>query len=114
MKVICPDCGCRFQSVDVDAVMAERKVIHELLAESRELAEVKAQRDEAQSMISRLTGELNRALDKVVELHSENKALREAIAAHQCEVVRLHKINELRDSCAGKEKSLPMMPEPLP
>jgi len=34
---------------------------------------------EYQSMIHKLTGELNKALEKVVELHGENKALRERI-----------------------------------
>jgi hypothetical protein len=43
MQIKCPDCGWQFQYIDVDAVMAERKLVNELLAESRELAQANSE-----------------------------------------------------------------------
>lgn len=50
MNAECPDCKHRFQVVDVDGVMSERKLIHEVLEESREVQRL---RDGVQQIISR-------------------------------------------------------------
>jgi uncharacterized Zn finger protein (UPF0148 family) len=39
MKTECPNCKHRFQTVDVDGVMSERKLMRECLEESREREE---------------------------------------------------------------------------
>jgi tRNA G26 N,N-dimethylase Trm1 len=36
MKTECPNCKHRFQTVDVDGVISERKLMHECLEESRD------------------------------------------------------------------------------
>jgi hypothetical protein len=42
MNTQCPECKHRFQSIDVDGVMSERKLIHEVLEESREVERLRA------------------------------------------------------------------------
>jgi hypothetical protein len=50
MNTECPECKHCFQTIDVDGVMSERRLIHEVLEESRE---VKRLRDGIKQIISR-------------------------------------------------------------
>ena len=45
MTAQCPDCNRCFQVIDVDGVMSERRLIHEVLEESRENEQLREEID---------------------------------------------------------------------
>lgn len=59
MKAECPECKHEFQTIDVDAVMGERKLIHEVLEESKTAAKYKAERDKAKKLADELAETLS-------------------------------------------------------
>ena len=61
MHTQCPECRHPFQAIDVDGVMSERKLINEVLEESRE--------------VNRLRAEIERTNDYWREIHDQQNAL---------------------------------------
>ncbi len=68
MHTQCPECRHPFQAIDVDGVMSERKLIHEILEESRLAAQYKAERDEARRMWSIHQDRLVEAFHLIAEI----------------------------------------------
>ena len=79
MHTQCPECRHPFQAIDVDGVMSERKLINEVLEESREVNRL---RDGVKQIISRpdftnpelMVRRLHDLLENAESIHGEKGA----------------------------------------
>lgn len=84
MKAECPECKCRFQTIDVDGVMSERRLMHEVLEESRECERLKSELDAERTVKNAVIKNYDIALDRNKTLKRERD---EARAAYEAETL---------------------------